>query len=277
MPDRLAIDYLSLMSLPPVDSVRLVDELGCRAVGVSVTPYAANPEEHPIVSLVDDAAQRRAMADEMAARGVTLGLAEGFIVVPRRDIAGAAATLDVMSELGALRVNVFSFEPDLARTMDQIAIFAGLSVERGLRATVEFVPGLVIGDLPTAMAVLDHVGATLQLSLDCMHLCRSDGTAEDVAKLDPQRIGYAQLCDVPLAPQVADYGDEATNHRLPPGEGELPLADILRALPRDVPIGLEIPMLTAAQQGVGPYERLAPCVRAARALLDDLERGGAAA
>jgi sugar phosphate isomerase/epimerase len=270
MPDRLAIDYLSLMSLPPVESVRLAGELGCRYVGVSVTPYAANPEGHPIVSLADDPAQRRAMADEMAARGVALGLAEGFIVVPGRDLAGTAATLDVMAQLGALRVNVFSFEPDLARTMDQIAVFAGLAAERGLPATVEFVPGLVIGDLPTALAVLDHVGPTLQLSLDFMHLCRSGGTAEDVAKLDPQRIGYAQLCDVPLAPKVADYGDEATNHRLPPGAGELPLVDILRALPTDLPIGLEVPMLAAAQQGIGPYERLAPCVRAARALLDDL-------
>jgi hypothetical protein len=38
-------------------------------------------------------------------------------------------------------------------------------------------------------------------------------------------------------------------------------------LPKHVPIGLEVPMLAPAEAGVGPRERLAPAVAAAKALL----------
>ena len=55
-----------------------------------------------------------------------------------------------------------------------------------------------------------------------------------------------------------------------PGTGELPLADILGSLPRDVVVSLEVPMLAKATAGIGPKERLLPCINAARRLLAQL-------
>jgi hypothetical protein len=52
-----------------------------------------------------------------------------------------------------------------------------------------------------------------------------------------------------------------------PGEGELPLHDILAMLPRDVVIGLEVPMRSRAEAGEPTQERARRCVQAARALL----------
>ena len=52
-----------------------------------------------------------------------------------------------------------------------------------------------------------------------------------------------------------------------PGDGELPLAEILGVIPNDVVIGLEIPMRRLAESGIGPMERLRPCVSAAPELL----------
>lgn len=52
-----------------------------------------------------------------------------------------------------------------------------------------------------------------------------------------------------------------------PGEGELPWCDIVSALPADVVIELEVPQRSLALASVGPAERLAPCVEAARRLL----------
>jgi sugar phosphate isomerase/epimerase len=268
MRNPIAIDFLSRLSLPPVESVRLVDDLGCRHIGICFEPYAANPHGYPSTSLRDDPRLRRDMIAEMADRDVTVSIGEGFMVAPGKDIADAAFDLDLMAELGAPRVNILSLDRDLVRSMDQIATFVGLAEERGLRSTLEFVPGLVVSDLTSALAVLRHVDSrALELNIDFMHLYRSGGTARDIAALDPKLIGYAQLCDVPLSPQVPDYAEEACNHRLPPGEGELPIPDILAALPHHVPIGIEIPMLNAAKQETGPYGRLARCVEAARMLL----------
>jgi 3-oxoacyl-[acyl-carrier protein] reductase len=58
----------------------------------------------------------------------------------------------------------------------------------------------------------------------------------------------------------------AMYERMAPGDGELPLAEILAAVPADVVVGLEIPMRGLAESGVGPMDRLRPCVAAAREL-----------
>ena len=104
-----------------------------------------------------------------------------------------------------------------------------------------------------------------------MHFFRSGGNASDLTALDPQLIGYVQLCDVPLQPIEQDYMKEAMFGRMAPGTGELPLAQFVRALPRDVPIGLEVPMLVMAEAGVTPYDRLRPAVVTTRALLRSAE------
>jgi hypothetical protein len=43
---------------------------------------------------------------------------------------------------------------------------------------------------------------------------------------------------------------------------------MLAAVPADVVIGLEIPMRGLAESGVGPMDRLRPCVVAARELFN---------
>jgi hypothetical protein len=61
--------------------------------------------------------------------------------------------------------------------------------------------------------------------------------------------------------------DEALYERMVPGTGELPLLDILTALPEGVVIGLEVPQRSLAEAGVGPHERVARCLEATRGLL----------
>jgi sugar phosphate isomerase/epimerase len=58
-----------------------------------------------------------------------------------------------------------------------------------------------------------------------------------------------------------------------PGEGELPLHEILSALPDDTVIEIEVPQRSLALAGVSPIERLRPCVEAARRLLADVQLG----
>jgi sugar phosphate isomerase/epimerase len=100
-----------------------------------------------------------------------------------------------------------------------------------------------------------------------MHLVRSGSGAADIAALDPDLIGYVQICDAPLKPRYESYMEEAMYERLAPGAGELGLADIVAALPRDRVFSLEVPLRSQADAGVGPHDRLRPCVEATRRLL----------
>jgi sugar phosphate isomerase/epimerase len=111
--------------------------------------------------------------------------------------------------------------------------------------------------------------ANFSLMIDAMHYFRLGNSLDELATLDPAMIGYVQLCDAPWQPRFDTYMEEAFYERMVPGQGELPLVEFLRLIPSDVVVSLEIPMRSLAEQGLGPRERLAPCVAAARALLAD--------
>jgi sugar phosphate isomerase/epimerase len=270
--NRLGIESISVFGLPPVEFVNLAADLGCAHISATLTPIDINPHGYPRWSLREDPVLRRAMIAALRDRGVTISLGEGFSVRPGTDAQQRGADLDTMCELGVKRINTVSMDPDLARSFDQFAALAELASARGVETTLEFAPGLAVADLPTALSAIRHVGRPdFRLLIDTMHLVRSGSGAADLAKLDPNLIGYVQLCDVPLRPRIANYMQESMTERMAPGTGELPLRDILGALPRHLVIGIEVPLQSQALAGASPQQRLGRCVEAARNLLTSLE------
>jgi sugar phosphate isomerase/epimerase len=266
---RLGIELLSVFGMPPVEHVKLAAALGCGHISTGLTQLPFNPHGYPTWSLRDDARLRRELQSAMRDSGVAIGLGEGFAVRPGQDVRDRQRDLDLMAELGAECVSGVSMEPDLARTHEQFALLAEYARQCGMRATIEFAPPHPVGTLRAALDVIGHVAqSNFGLLLDAMHFFRSGGTVEQLATIDPALIGYAQLCDVPLQPLEPDYMKEAMFQRRVPGEGELPLAAFVATLPRNVRIGLEVPMLAEAQAGRAPIDRLRPAVEAAQALLD---------
>jgi sugar phosphate isomerase/epimerase len=174
-----------------------------------------------------------------------------------------------MAELRIPRINAVSLEADRPRTFDELGVLTELAAERGILTSVEPVPGLAIADLPTALAAVEHVGRDeISLLIDTMHVARSGAGPDDLRALPAERVGHIQLCDVPLrSTRKYHYAEEAVYHRMVPGEGELPLAEMLAALPRDRVVGLEVPLRSRAEAGVSAYDRLLPCVTSAKALL----------
>jgi sugar phosphate isomerase/epimerase len=271
--DQLGIGFLSVFGLPPVEFVDLAADLGCRYISTVVQGQPLVPLGFPPFSL-KDVALRRDLLAAMNHRGVTISLGDGFLVLPGAEMRRFSADLDVLAELGVPWINAVSLDPDLSRTFDQFAALAELAAQRNIQTAVEPVPGLTVGDLSTALAALEHVRRhDFRLLIDTMHLVRSGSSAADLAAIDPDHIGYAQLNDTTLQPRTDNYMEEAMYERMVPGEGELPLVDILSALPPDIVIELEIPRRSLALAGVSPIDRLRPCVDAARRLLSEVSTG----
>ena len=268
--DRLGIGMLSVFGLPPIEFVDLAADLGCRHISAALRGMPLVPLGYPPFSLKDDAALRKDLLAAMNHRGVTISLGDGFLVLPQAEMHSFSADLDVLVELGVPLINVVSLDPDLSRTFDRFAALTELAAQRGIQTAVEPVPGLAVGDLPTALAAKEHVGRPdFRLLIDTMHLVRSGSSAADISALAHDHIGYAQLCDTTLQPRGENYMEEAMFERMVPGEGELPLRDILSALPPDIVIELEVPRRSLALAGVSPIDRLRPCVDAARRLLSE--------
>jgi sugar phosphate isomerase/epimerase len=269
----LGIEFISVFGLPPVQFINLAADLGFRHVGMMLTPMPFNPHGYPTWSLREDAALLRETVAAMDDRGVSISLGEGFFARPGVDLRNSAPDLELMCQLGVKRIGTLSVDPDLNRAFDQFAVLAEMAAALGMELVVEFGPRLAISDLPTAVAAVRHVGRpNTKLLIDTMHLVRSGSTAMDLEALEPDMIGYVQLCDAPLASKYADYVEEAKYERMLPGAGELPLLDILAVLPPDLVIGLEVPQRALAEAGVNPHERLGRCFTAARALLARAEQ-----
>jgi sugar phosphate isomerase/epimerase len=269
--DNIGIERLCVFGMPPVEFVHLAADLGCRHIGTALLPARYyNPHHYPDWSLRDDAALRREMRAAMRERGVAISLCEGFGVRPDAEVREYARDLEILRELGGARINAASSDRDLPRSFDQLAQLAEMAAGLGIETTIEVGAG-PIRTLAVALEAVRHVGRPgFRLLIDTMHYLRFAGTAAELAVVDPEAIGYVQLCDAPRVSPFASYMEEALHERLPPGSGELPLAELLRVLPRGLVFGLEVPQRSLAQAGVGPHERVGRCVQAARELLASL-------
>jgi len=268
---QLGIELLSVFALPPVEFVNLAADLDCRFIstGLGAAPY--NPHGYPSFSLRDDAALRAQMIAAMDDRDVSISLGEGCVVRPQIEVRHLAADLDAFAELGVTRINTVSLDPDRARSFDEFGVLVEMAAERGIETTIEASPGLTVGDLDTALAAIEHVGRPdFRLLIDTMHVVRSGSSVDDIAALDPNLIAYVQLSDATLEPRFDSYMEEAMYERMVPGEGELPLRELLAVLPDGLVISLEVPQRSLAEAGIGPEERLGHCVAATRALLTEI-------
>ncbi|MGE5722133.1 MAG: sugar phosphate isomerase/epimerase family protein [Sphingomonadales bacterium] len=270
---KLGLEFLGVFGLSPVDLVHLAADLDCQFIGTVPAPIDYNPEGYAPWDLLENAALRRDLKSALAERGIELLIGDGNAFLPGVDARERLAPhLDLYQELGVKRVNSISFEPSLEKSYDQFATFVEMAVERGLKPSIEFCPISVVNNLAAGVGAVKHAGEHARLLIDTMHFLRSDSTVEELVKV-ADLVGHIQLCDAPAEPTIADYLEEAMFERVLPGDGDVPLREILNALPNVESVGLEIPLRSLAEQGIGPRERTERCVAAARKVLAQADAG----
>jgi len=263
----LGLECLSTFGLHPVAFIRLARKLGCSHVTLNLGAAANRLPIYPEVLFLDDRVLQREMAAALADSEVTIGMLEGFAITPDNSVEDYRRDLDMAARLGVRAICTVSLERDMARTHAEFARLAELACERGLVTTTEVGAG-VLRRLDKARAALAAVAhPAFKLLIDTMHFFRFGATVADFAALDPASVGHIQLCDVPMPAEIEDYMEEALYERRAPGDGDLPLREFLSLVPEGVIVGLEIPIRSEAESGIGPHERLSRCLRQARTLM----------
>lgn len=153
--------------------------------------------------------------------------------------------LDVGAELGAANVLCVSSLPDPAATIDELAALCRHAEGSGLRVALEFGIFTEVKTLAQALGVMDGVAHPLRAVLvDPIHVDRSGTTVKEIAAIDPALLPYAQFCDARgERPDPADFDaviTDAIDLREQCGEGVLPLAAMLQALPAAIPLSIEL-------------------------------------
>lgn len=102
--------------------------------------------------------------------------------------------------------------------------------DHGCRLAIEFTPYSGLTTLQGARDLCDALGWERSgVVLDALHFFRSGAPWEDLARLRGSDIAVVQWDDAPATAQHA-LADESRNHRLAPGEGELPLRELAAAI-----------------------------------------------
>jgi sugar phosphate isomerase/epimerase len=218
--------------------------------------------------VVGDEPLIREINRRIAATGVGVFQAScGWLSAPF-DPAAAARVLDTIAQIGGRRVSLVGWDADRGRLVAHLAALCAEAATYGIAVSLEFMPYSKVRSVADAAGVLAAVSApNLDVLVDALHLARSGGTPADLRLLAPAQIGCLQLCDAPaIAPQAARLRDESVNNRLYPGQGALPLRELLAALPRDIVIEVEIPAAEHAAETIAERARL--CAQYSRSFLD---------
>ncbi len=150
------------------------------------------------------------------------------------------AVIEAAATVGARNLLVVSRGVDDDHFVDRFGELCDLAAAHGIGCSLEFMAFMSIRDLPQAVAVLDAVDRpNASVLIDNLHLVRTGGTVADVTAVDPTRLPYVQLCDAPAsAPEQLVV--EALDERLTLGAGELPVGELVDALPAHTALSLEI-------------------------------------
>jgi sugar phosphate isomerase/epimerase len=238
---RLSLAHLTVLDVGPPRLIALAAEAGFRAVGIRLCSPMPGGVAYPLDAGSPELRETKRL---MHALDVKVSDIEVVRIAADTQTGDYARAFEAGAELGAERVCINIDDTDRARVIDRLGALCDLAAPFDLALDVEFMIWRPIARLQDAVNLVEAVRKTNAFVLiDALHLIRSGGTVEAVAALDPELIGSVQLCDAPLAsPPPSEIIDEARGNRLLPGEGELPLRELLAALPEDVPLSAEVPL-----------------------------------
>jgi sugar phosphate isomerase/epimerase len=164
-----------------------------------------------------------------------------------------------------------SAEPEEARTLERFCDLCDRAASYGLHVCLEFA-------IYTGVRTLAHAARVVARSqrpnasvlIDALHFSRSGGVPAHIGSVEPGLLRYAQICDAgPDMPAPTDTQAlirEARTGRLLPGEGVLPLKELVAALPAGVPLAVEAPCRATAD--LPAIERARRAYRALSALIE---------
>jgi sugar phosphate isomerase/epimerase len=270
--NELSLANLSVADAGPLELLDAATAAGFDSVNMWLVPPPAmaafTVKCGATAPVVGDARLIREINRRIAATGVGVFETSCGWVSASFDPSATGPVLDTMAQIGTRRLSLVGWDDDRERLVANLAALCADAATYGIAVTLEFMPYSAVRTVADTAAVLAAVGApNLDVLVDALHLARSGGSPADLRLLDPRQIGVLQLCDAPaIAPPAERLRDESVNHRRYPGEGDLPLDDLLAAVPADIVIEIEIPAAEHAAESIDERARL--CALRSRSFLE---------
>jgi sugar phosphate isomerase/epimerase len=241
-PPPLGLAHFTVLEVPPLELVTLAARIGYASVGLRLHPAFPGA---PYYTIPAGSSAMRDMKERIRGEGVSIYDIEFVIIDSDFAAERLRAVLESAGELGAKRLSVCGDDPDRGRLEANFAELCDVAGGFGMSVDLECMAWRQVSSVPQALQVIEAAGRSNGAALvDALHLARTGGSPGDLKAVPPERIRSVQLCDAPAAPpgSMAEIIEEARSKRLPPGQGDLPLRELLSVLPDHVCLSVEVPM-----------------------------------
>jgi sugar phosphate isomerase/epimerase len=246
VPPPLGIAHFTTINVEPLSLVEMAAQIGYSAVGLRLHPAFPGA---PFYQVPVGSALMRTLRARLAETGLAVYDIEFVIIDADFKTESLRPMLESAGELGAQRLSLCGDDPDRSRLIANFAAVCDLAADYGMGVDLECMPWRKVASFADAVTVVQAAGRPNGGALvDALHLARAGGVPVDVFAAPAGLIKSAQLCDGPLARPESEAAiiAEARSGRLPPGEGNLPLRELLLALPDATVLSIEVPMRNAA-------------------------------
>jgi sugar phosphate isomerase/epimerase len=189
-----------------------------------------------------------------------------FYLEPDTDVAAFTPVIELAAEFGAHYLVTMGADTDWSRQRDNFVRICEIAA--GFRLVCILEPAVIrpLASLAQAERLVRESGCSnAAICVDPLNFSRAGDRAVDLRRVDAGLFPYAQITDGiigPDEPNPALLGRMGPNKRCLLGEGMVPLDDILDALPRGLPLSIELP----------PTDRAIGAAQWARLVLEDAQR-----
>ncbi len=256
MKRKVGLAALTCIELAPPDLVSAAAGAGYDYVGLRLIPVAG--QTLPVF-------EQRDLERRLADTGVRVLDVEVFRLSPDANINEFEPAMAVAARLSATELLVHGADPDEGRLVESFSRLWELAARYGLNANLEPMPWVEVSTVAKAKRIINAARKkNAAILVDAIHFYRADNSLDEL-KGAPLR--YMQLCDAhPGRPtEVQELMRQARGDRLFPGEGALDLRGLMRALPADLPLSLEVPIA----RKIEPFERARLALEATKRFLGE--------
>jgi len=260
----LSLAHLGMLDAPPPLLVEAAHAAGFDGVGIRLNP--ARPGEKPFPMHEGGSMLRETLA-RVHDLGLTVHDIEVVRIRPDFQINALAGVLASAERLGARRLIVNVDDADFGRAARNIGVLAGHAQSHGLVLGLEFMVYTAARSLPVAHALAEASGSdAVSVVVDALHFFRAGSMPEDMhgPRIDRH---FMQINDAPAQRHPGlSAGEEGRAYRLFPGEGELPVHQLLPQLAADAILSVEAPS-AIRMATLDVHARAAAACRATRSFL----------
>ncbi|MBV9192063.1 MAG: sugar phosphate isomerase/epimerase [Betaproteobacteria bacterium] len=253
----LGLAHLTALELTPAELITTAGAAGYDGVGLRLIPVVGQAFPHAPLDLP---AIERAVKET----GLRIYDIEVFRLEAETRVVEFEPMLEISQRLGATELLVHGADPDVARLTNTFGKLCDLAAHYKLVPNLEPMPWVDVSNMAKALRVIGTSGGALLI--DAIHFFRGGDKLSDIAAVPKQRLRYLQFTDAraEMPTDMQEMIRQARGDRLFPGEGGLDLRGLLKALPADLPISLEIPYA----RPMPALERVSRALKATKAMLD---------